>query len=150
MRIKNYIHHVSKYIIQYCIENQIDTLICGLNKEWKQECSMSKEVNQKFIYIPYDMLIKQLEYKSQDTRIKFITHEERYTSGTSFLDGDIPCKDYYDKSRRVQRFLFQASNKLINSDVNGSLQILKKVFPDAFSYGTVGNLTPLVINVTKV
>ena len=59
-------------------------------------------------------------------------------------------KKNYDKSRRVQRGLFQASNRLINSDVNGSLQILKKVFPDAFSYGIVGNLTPLVINVTPI
>ena len=150
MRIKNFMHHVSKYIIQYCVENQIDTLVCGLNKEWKQECSMSKETNQKFVYIPYDILIKQLEYKSQEFGIKFITDNESYTSGTSFLDGEIPCKDNYDKSRRVQRGLFQASNRLINSDVNGSLQILKKVFPDAFSYGIVGNLTPLVINVTPI
>ena len=150
MRIKNFIHHASKYIINYCIENQINTLVCGLNKTWKQECSMSKSTNQKFVYIPYNILIKQLEYKSQEYGIKFIIHEESYTSGTSFLDGEIPCKDNYNKSRRVQRGLFQASNTLINSDVNGSLQILKKVFPNAFSYGIVGNLTPLVINVTKV
>ena len=150
MRIKNFMHHASKYILNYCIENQIDTLVCGLNKTWKQECSMSKSTNQKFVCIPYDMLIKQLEYKSQEFGIKFITNEEKYTSGTSFLDNEIPCKDNYDKSRRVQRGLFQASNKLINSDVNGSLQILKKVFPDAFSYGIVGNLTPLVINVTPI
>ena len=92
MRIKNFIHHASKYIINYCIENQIDTL-CGLNKTWKQECSMSKSTNQKFVYIPYNILIKQLEYKSQEYGIKFIIHEEGYTSGTSFLDGEIPCKE---------------------------------------------------------
>ena len=102
------------------------------------------------MYIPYNILIKQLEYKSQEFEIKFIVHEESYTSGTSFLDGEIPCKENYDKSRRVQRGLFQSSDTLVNSDVNGSLQILKKVFPNAFSYGIVGNLTPLVINVTKV
>ncbi len=150
MRIKNFIHHASKYIINWCIENQIDTLVCGLNKTWKQECSMNKVSTQKFIYIPYDLLIKQLEYKCQNVKIKFITHEESYTSGTSFLDGEIPCKENYDKSRRVKRGLFQASNTLINSDVNGSLQILRKVFPNAFSYGIEGNLTPLVINVTKI
>ena len=33
MRIKNFMHHTSKFIVQYCIENKIDTLICGLNKE---------------------------------------------------------------------------------------------------------------------
>ena len=36
----------------------------------------------------------------------------------------------------------------INSDVNGSLQIIMKVFPNAFSerYGIEGVLTPIVIN----
>ena len=147
VRIKNFIHHASKFIVQYCIDNNIDTLVCGLNKTWKQDCSMSKQSNQTFIYIPYDILLSQLGYKCQNVGIKFITHEEGYTSGTSFLDGEIPCKENYDKSRRVQRGLFQATNQLINSDVNGSLQILKKVFPNTFSYGIEGNLTPLVINV---
>jgi len=148
-RIKNYIHCTSKHIVEYCKQNNIDTLVCGINKEWKQESSMSKVNNQKFITIPYDMLISQLTYKCQNYRIKFITNEESYTSGTSFLDGELPIKDNYNKSRRVQRGLFQASNRLINSDVNGSLQIMKKVFPDAFNecYGIEGILTPIVISV---
>lgn len=148
-RIKNYIHCSSKYIVEWCKKNNIDTLVCGINKEWKQKSTMSKVSNQKFISIPYDTLIKQLEYKCQDYGIKFIATEENYTSGTSFLDGELPIKDNYNKSRRVQRGLFQASNRLINSDVNGSLQIMKKVFPDAFNecYGIEGILTPIVINV---
>jgi putative transposase len=111
---------------------------------------MSKQTNQKFIYIPYDMLIKQLEYKCQTVGVKFILTDESYTSGTSFLDGEIPCKENYDKSRRVKRGLFQASDRLINSDVNGSLQIMRKVFPDAFSYGIEGDLTPLIINAVRI
>ena len=91
--------------------------------------------------------IKQLEYKCQDYGIKFITTEESYTSGTNFLDGELPVKENYDKSRRTKRGLFQSSKQLINSDVNGSLQIMRKVFPDAFSYGIEGILTPVVINV---
>ena len=148
-RIKNYMHCTSKFVVEYCKQNNIDTLVCGINKEWKQGSLMSKANNQKFISIPYDTLIKQLEYKCQDYGIKFITTEESYTSGTSFLDGELPIKDNYDKSRRVQRGLFQAKKQLINSDVNGSLQILKKVFPDAFKecYGIEGILTPVVINV---
>lgn len=148
-RIKNYIHCTSKYIVEHCKNNNLDTLVCGINKEWKQESSMSKVNNQKFITIPYDMLISQLEYKCQDYGIKFITTEESYTSGTSFLDREEPIKTNYNKSRRVQRGLFQSSKQLINSDVNGSLQILKKVFPDAFKecYGIEGILTPVIINV---
>jgi len=148
-RVKNYMHNTSKRIVQWCIDNQIDTLVCGLNKEWKQECSMNDSNNQKFVYLPYDMLIGQLDYKCEAVGIKFLTHEECYTSGTSFLDGETPCKDNYNKARRVQRGLFQASDRLINSDVNGSLQILRKAFPNAFSYGIEGNLTPLIINAVK-
>ena len=150
MRIKNFIHNTSRYIVTYCEENHIDTLVCGLNKTWKQECSMGKINNQKFIYIPYDMLIKQLEYKCYMVGIKFITYNESYTSGTSFLDGEIPCKENYDKDRRVQRGLFQASDTLINSDVNGSLQILRKAFPNAFTNEVHGNITPLIINAVKI
>lgn len=146
-RMKNFIHHASKKVIQYCVEHQIDTLVCGLNKQWKQDVSMSKQSNQKFTYIPYDMFIKQLEYKVQTVGIRFITIDESYTSGTSYLDGELPCKENYDRSRRVQRGLFQSSKCLINSDVNGSLQISRKAFPDASGYGIEGNLTPVVINV---
>lgn len=147
-RIKNFMHHTSKYIVKYCKDNNIDTLTCGLNKEWKQNCNLNKKINQNFIGIPYDMLINQLEYKCQDYGIKFITTDESYTSGTSFLDNELPIKDNYDKSRRIKRGLFQSNKGLINSDVNGSLQIMKKVFPDAFdSYGIEVCLTPIIINV---
>jgi putative transposase len=62
--------------------------------------------------------------------------EEKYTSGTSFLDGEEPIKTNYDKSRRVHRGLFKSNEgKFINADVNGSYQIMKKVFPNAFSNG---------------
>lgn len=146
-RVKNFIHHASRYIVDYCVENGIDTLVCGLNKEWKQECSMSKATNQKFVYMPYDMFIRQLQYKTQEVGMKFILTEESYTSGTSFLDGEVPCKQNYDKTRRVKRGLFKSGMGLINSDVNGSLQIMMKVFPNAFSYGIEGGLNPVVINV---
>jgi len=146
-RIKTFMHTASKRIVDWCVENNIDTLVCGLNKEWKRECNIGKATNQKFVYIPYDMFIKQLEYKCQNYGIRFLTNEESYTSGTSFLDGEIPCKENYDKSRRKYRGLFQAEGKLINSDVNGSYQIIMKVFPNAFSYGIEGvSLTPVIIN----
>jgi len=138
-KIKNWIHKVSKTVLDYCAENQIDTLICGYNKCWKQESEMSRKVNQKFVSIPYEMFIRQLEYKCENVGIRFILTEESYTSGTSFIDGELPCKENYDKSRRIHRGLFQSdSGRLINADVNGSYQIMMKVFPNAFSEGIEG------------
>ena len=82
-------------------------------------------------------------------KINYIEQEESYTSGTSFLDEENPIKENYNKNRRIQRGLFKSnSGLLINSDVNGSFQIMKKVFPNAISrYGIEGVLTPIVINV---
>lgn len=149
-RIKNFIHHVSKYIIKYCLDYNIDTIILGYNKEWKQNINISKRNNQKFTNIPYNMLVEQLQYKCQDSSIRLIETEESYTSGTSFLDKEEPVKENYNKSRRIHRGLFRSNNgKLINADVNASCQIIKKVFPEAFAEGIEGSLTPTIINVVK-
>jgi len=147
--VKNFMHSSSRFVLDFCIENNIDTLVCGINKEWKQKSNIGKKNNQKILYLPYDTFIKQLEYKCQDIGIKFITTEESYTSGTSFLDGEIPCKENYDKSRRIKRGLFDTGTELINADVNGSLQIMRKVFSNVIDYEIVGVLNPIVINVVK-
>jgi putative transposase len=136
-------------VVNYCLENGIDTLICGLNKEWKQEVNTGKRNNQKFCSIPYDMFIKQLEYKCQEVGIRFITTEESYTSGTSFLDGELPTETFYNKSRRIKRGLFESGKGLINADVNAGMQIIKKVSENAFAGYSVGvaGCQPMVINV---
>ena len=152
-RIKNYMHNTSTYIAQRCLKNNINTLVVGKNKKWKQKSEMNKISNQKFIQIPYEMLLEQLKYKCENVGIKYIEVDESYTSGTSFLDHEHPDKSNYDKSRRVFRGLFKSnSGLLVNSDVNGSLQIMKKAFPNAFEkrYGIEGVLTPIVINAAKV
>ena len=146
-RIKNYMHNTSAYIINWCLQNQIDTIIVGHNEKWKQETKIGKLNNQKFLFIPYNILLQQLEYKCENNGINFIKTEESYTSGTSFLDGELPCKENYNKSRRIKRGLFQSNKGLINSDINGSLQIIKKVVPNAFSYGIEVCLTPTIINI---
>ena len=146
-RIRNYMHNTSAYIIKWCIEHNIDTLIVGKNDTWKQE----KKHMQNFTAIPYEMLLLQLQYKCENAGIKYIETNEAYTSGTSYLDNEAPTKENYNKERRVQRGLFQAKDTLINADVNGSLQIMRKVFPDSYTgYGIEVNLTPIIINAVKI
>jgi putative transposase len=148
-KVKYLMHVYSKRIIDYCLENGIDTIVCGYNKEWKQESVMTKKTNQKFVAIPYEVFVRQLDYKSLDSGKKFILNEESYTSGTSFLDNEEPIKSNYNKSRRVYRGLFKSNTgKLINADVNGSYQIMKKVFPNAFSDGIEGvGCHPMIVKV---
>lgn len=146
-QIKNYTHHITKFIIEYCISNRIDNLIVGLNQQWKQDVSIGKRNNQNFVCIPYDIAVKQLEYKCKENGINLIITEESYTSGTSVLDNELPVKKNYDKTRRIKRGLFKSNGGiLINSDVNGSMQIMRKVNPDAFnSHGLEGCLNPITI-----
>ena len=145
-RIKNYMHNTSALIIKWCVEHNIDTLVVGKNDTWKQE----KKHMQNFTSIPYEMLLGQLQYKCENVGIKYIEVNEAYTSGTSYLDNEAPIKENYNKERRVQRGLFQAKDMLINADVNGSLQIMRKVFPDSYTgYGIEVDLTPIIINAVQ-
>ena len=134
-KIKYLMHCASKNVVNYCVENKIDTLIIGLNKKWKQE----NENKQNFTYIPFDMFVKQIQSKCEEYGIEVVMTEEAYTSGTSFLDKEQPIKENYNKERRVYRGLFIANNgKTINADVNGAYQIMKKVVPDVFNEGIEG------------
>ena len=147
-KIKNYLHKASKQVIEYCKSLDIDTIVIGNNPLWKQNSEMSKTTNQNFVFIPYEKFINMVKYKAENIGIRIIITEESYTSGTSFLDDELPCKENYNKSRRTERGLFR-SNKgvLINSDVNGSFQIMKKVFPNVKSNGIeVVDFQPIVIS----
>ena len=90
-------------------------------------------------------------YKAEEFGITVITNNESYTSGMSFLDNEPIHPAYYNKKRRINRGLFVSNSGIkINSDINGSLQIMKNVFPDAFKncQGIEGLvLNPLKINI---
>ena len=146
-KIKYQMHCISKRVVDYCVMYGIDTLIVGRNKGWKQE----NGGKQNFTYIPYEMFENMLQYKCENNGIKCILTNESYTSGTSFLDNEQPCKENYDKSRRVHRGLFVSNNGTkINADVNGAYQIMKKVIPDAFAKGIEGvGLHPTVIQMSN-
>lgn len=138
-KVEDYIHKASKFLVDYCKNNEINTIIIGNNKNWKQNSKMNKKVNQSFIGIPYYNFIQKVQYKAEEFGIKVVITEEGYTSGTSFLDNELPIKENYNKNRRKYRGLFISNNGIkINADVNGSYQIIKKVFPKAFAEGLEG------------
>lgn len=133
-KIKDYMHKASKYIVSWCVNNDIDTIVIGNNIKWKQSVNMGNTMNQTFVQIPYKMLISQMMYKAENNGIKTIITEESYTSGTSFLDDEEPTKANYNNKRRIHRGLFKSNTGiLINADVNGAYQIIKKVFPKVFA-----------------
>lgn len=148
-KIDDYIHKASKKIVDWCMKHNIDTIIIGKNKNWKQESNIGKKNNQNFTQIPMATFIDKIKYKAEDVGIKVIETEESYTSGTSFLDYESPNKDNYNKSRRITRGLFKSNGgEIINADLNGAYQIIKKVFPNVFDDGIEGvGLHPVRINI---
>lgn len=148
LKMDYFMHCASKYIINYCINNNVGVIVIGKNDKWKQECDMGRFVNQNFVQIPYELFIGKLKYKAQDYNIQVVETEESYTSGTSFLDGELPIKENYNKDRRVYRGLFISNLGIkINADVNGSYQIMRKVFPNVFDNGIDGvHLHPVIVN----
>ena len=134
--MKDCFHKASKSIVDYALSCGANTVVIGYNQGWKTNVNMGKKVNQAFVGLPHKTLVEQIRYKCEEHGINVELPDERYTSGTSFLDNEKPVKELYDKKRRVRRGLFKSNaGKFINADINASLQIIKKVSPDAFNKG---------------
>ena len=151
-KIDDYLHKASNYLANYALSVGANTIVIGNNKGWKQGSSMNKSANQSFVGIPHMRFIQMVQYKAENAGLNVVLTEESYTSGTSFLDNEMPIKGNYNKSRRVHRGLFVSNNGIkINADVNGAYQILKKVFPNADAEGIEGvALHPFVVNISAV
>ena len=108
-------------------------LVVGKNDEWKQAINLGKRNNQNFVVAPFESLIAKLAYKCEDAGIRFVETEEPYSSRCSFPDREsIEHHDTY-LGKRMKRGLFRTSTGImINADVNGSYNILRKAFPNAF------------------
>ncbi len=133
-KVDTYMHTASKRIVEYCVENGITTLVIEQTNEWKNEINLGHVNNQNLTCIPHQKFINQVKYKCENIGITCIITEEDYTSGTSFLDGELPTKENYNIKRRKKRGIFQSNDgTLINADVNGAYQIVKKVYPNAFA-----------------
>ena len=129
-KIEDYMHKASRLVVEECAGRGINTIVIGKNNGWKQKSKLSKKVNQHFVQMPFAKLIKMIKYKAEDKGITVFLTEESYTSGTSFLDNELPVKENYDKKRRIHRGLFKTRDgRIINADVNGAFQIIRKVFP---------------------
>ncbi|MDD6255564.1 MAG: transposase [Eubacteriales bacterium] len=124
----------ARKVINYCIANDIGTLVVGYNETFQRGSHMGKQNNQNFVNIPYGQLRSKLEYLCTLNGIVFVKQEESYTSKSSFWDKDeIPVynadnpREYQFSGNRVHRGQYKtASGKTINADVNGALNIMRK------------------------
>lgn len=131
-RVNDLLHKISRNIINKAIKYNIGTIVVGYNKGWKDSINIGKRNNQIFVQIPFENLLHKLEYKCKQHGIEFVRHEESYTSKCDALVMEKICKHDVYSGKRIKRGLFQSScGKLINADVNGSLNILRKVVGDS-------------------
>lgn len=131
--IDDHIHKISRFIVNYCIDNNIGSLVVGLNRGWKNGVNLGKRINQKFVEIPFSKLIDKISYKCKLVGIILQVHEEPYTSKVDHLAFEKLCKHDVYLGKRKKRGLFQSSiGKLLNADINGTIGIGRKVFGDSY------------------
>lgn len=132
--LRDYLNKTTSHIIQHCLKYGIGKIVVGHNKGWKNKSNMGKRVNQCFTQIPHSLWIKKMDSMCDRYGIKFIKQEESYTSKASFLDNDplpeftaVNHKALIFSGKRIYRGLYKTkSNCLINADLNGAANILRK------------------------
>ena len=156
-KVNDYMNKSARMIINYCLNNDIGTLVCGYNKTFQRNSDIGKKNNQNFVNIPFGKLREKFRYLCKLYGIKYIEQEESYTSKASFFDEDIipvynqdTPQTYTFSGKRIKRGLYQCGNgKTLNADINGALNILKKsnVVSLAGLYGRGELDTPIRIRV---
>ena len=135
-QVDDMLHKMSRFVIEYCLANRLGRIIIGRNPFWKQGVNLGKVNNQNFVCLPHARFFEMVSYKAEEQGIEVEFTDEAYTSKASALDFDmIPS---YEKAKtckfsgkRIHRGLYRSkSGKLINADVNGALNIARKVLGD--------------------
>ncbi len=136
------INKAARFMINWCLSNQISKIVFGWNKFNKDQINIGKKNNQEFVQIPTARLKTRINQLCEQYGIQFTETEESYTSASCFLDDDFlpkfcekpegwKAKSFGHASRtgkRVKRGLYRSSRgKLINADCNGGANILRKV-----------------------
>lgn len=140
---RDQMHKISRSIINYCVSHKVGTIVIGENRLWKQISNIGVLNNQKFVSVPLDLLKKNIIYKAQTKGITVILQEESYTSKADFLACDsIPVYGKNDDAvsfsgKRICRGLYKSkAGVIVNADLNGAANILRKAVPDAWNNTT--------------
>ena len=132
-QMRDAVNKAARMVVNYCLKNQVGTLVFGWNKGQKSGANMGKKTNQKFVQIPTAKLKNRISQLCELYGIRFVEQEESYTSKASALDLDfIPVfgakpELWKPSGRRVKRGLYKSADRtLINADCNGGWNIGRK------------------------
>ena len=133
-QMRDMVNKAARIVINHCLKHGIGTIVVGWNKGIKDGVNMGDKNNQQFVLMPLAKLKGRLEQLCSIYNIRFAETEEANTSCASYLDGD-SLPEYGQKpdgwkasGQRIKRGLYRTKNRsLINADLNGSANILRKV-----------------------
>jgi putative transposase len=152
-RIENYFHHVSKMIVDLCLKEGIGKIIVGKNNGWKSGINLGKKTNQAFCFVPTYLLLEKIKYKAMAEGVEVVFTEEAYTSKASFFDNDeLPkyergVEREFSGKRKYRGLYVSKEGFAVNADVNGSLNIGRKVIPEFLGIGDRSLAArPVVVN----
>ena len=138
--MNDFFHKTSSDIVKRLIRWQCGILVVGVNKGQKQHSGIGHVNNQSFVGVPFFTFRQMLKYLCERNGIMYVEREESYTSKASLIDGDyIPTFGVDDdrasfSGARIKRGLYRTKdNIIVNADLNGAGNILRKEYPDAFN-----------------
>ena len=149
-KIEYILHTSSKRIVDYCVDNEINTVIIGDIKGIRENNDIGKINNQKLHSLPFNQFYDKLSYKLRMKGIDLIYQKESYSSGCSPKSPDV-SKEYYSKSKRIKRGLYKENNTIYNSDSVGAyniMRIYRKEKGIEITMPIIGLSNPNVINVS--
>lgn len=138
--MRDYFYKCAWYICRYAQAAGVEVVVMGHNEGQKQELTLGDKNNQNFVTISYLKFITILKAVATKCKIAVVIREESYTSRASLLDmDDIPIYKQGDNAehqfsgKRIHRGLYKSSNgTVMNADINGAGNILRKEYPHAF------------------
>lgn len=122
--VNDYLHKVTRYIVTYCEERGINTVVAGDITKIRQGNDLGPVTNQKLHALPYAKMYQRLEYKLAMSGIRFVKQEEAYTSQTSPYAERV-SKEHAEKTNRVKRGLYEDAGHVWNADCVGAFNILR-------------------------
>ena len=123
--VKDYLHKMTKAVKDYCIAQDIHTVVIGDMKGIRSQADLGSRINRQLHGLPYEKIYIQLEYKLKQNGIRLIKQEESYSSQCSPCTDEV-SKAYARESNRKHRGLYMEEGKIYNADAVGAYNILRK------------------------
>ena len=135
---------IARFIINWCLTNNVGTIVHGWSQGIKDGSQMSKKINQEFVTIPNAAIKDRIEQLANQYGIRFIAQEESYTSQSNFLNndelptyGETPVRKHNFTGKRGRKIKGKLNNLgrggyltddgvWLNSDCLGSANLLRK------------------------